>query len=179
LIARSNSNIGSHGERTVTSNADKLEDRTAEILGQIQASVAEYVRTMNEAGALRRREADEVHRQQDEAIRALKAIQIQATQTAEAHSRLAAKAGSDWLGLVERGFQGIAVAQAEAAVRASVVQLDVRLNELTEVVRDAVGKVGQLADRNERICRSLAWKTVVTTAGWLLVVSIGFRIFSL
>jgi hypothetical protein len=166
-------------ELTMTSNADKLEDRTAEILGQIQASVAEYVRTMNEAGALRRREADEVHRQQDEAIRSLKAIQLQATAIAEAHSRLAARAGNDWLGLVERGLQETAVAQAEAAVRASVAQIDMKLFELTVVVRDAVDKVGQLADRNERICRALAWKTVAVSAGWLVVAAIGLRILVL
>jgi len=83
----------------VNVDTDKLEERAAVILGQIQASVAEYVRTMNEAGALRRREVDEAQRQQDEAIKALKAVQASASTTADAHSRLRlgwGKIGSGW-----------------------------------------------------------------------------------
>lgn len=158
---------------------DKLEERTAAILGQIQASVAEYVRTMNEAGALRRREADEAHRQQDEAIRALQAIQLHATSTVEAHSRLAARAGSDWLGLVERGLRESAVAQAEAAARTSVAQIDRRLSELNSAVCEALNRVGELAIRNERICRALAWRTVAASAGWLIGVTVCLRLLVL
>lgn len=178
LIERSNRIVGMHGEVIVTSNADELEDRTAEILGQIQASVAEYVRSMNEAGALRRREADEVNRQQDAVINALKAIQSHAAATADAHSSLAARVGSDWLGLVERGFQRTAVAQAEAAAKATVLQLEIRVTELTAVVHDAVGKVGKIAIGNERICRTLAWKTVAVATGWLAIMAACVRMFS-
>lgn len=163
----------------MTLDPDKLEERTAAILGQIQASVAEYVRTMNEAGALRRREADEAHRQQDEALRNLKTIQIQAAAAVETHAKLSARVGNDWLALVERGLRETALAQAEVAARAATTQLDLQVRDLTSSVRDALSNVNQIADRNERICRSLAWKTVVTTAAWLLAVSIGFRIFTL
>jgi hypothetical protein len=160
----------------VTSNADKLEDRTAEILGQIQASVSEYVRAMNEAGALRRRETDEAHRQQDEALKLLKAVQIQAAATAEAHSKLAGRLANEWLGLVERGLREIAMEQAIVAARTSVTQIDSRLNELNAAVRDSVSKVGEIAGRNERIARSLAWKTVVITAVWLITAATCVRI---
>ena len=74
---------------------DKLEERTALILGQIQASVAEYVRTMNEAGALRRREADEAHRQQDRAIAALASIEEQCKSIQKRNGQLAASIGQD------------------------------------------------------------------------------------
>jgi hypothetical protein len=161
----------------LTPDIDKLEERAAEILGQIQASVAEYVRAMNEAGALRRRESDEVHRQQDEAIRTLKAIQGHAAATADAHSQLAARAGSEWLGLVERGLERTAVAQAEACARAAVTQLDLRLAHLTTIVHDAVEKAGKIAVHNERICRALAWKTIAVAAGWVGIAAIVVRVF--
>jgi hypothetical protein len=160
----------------MTLDADRLEERTAVILGQIQASVSEYVRTMNEAGALRRREADEAHRQQDEAIKVLKAVQIHAAVTAEAHSKLAGRLANEWLGLVERGLREIAVEQAVIAARTSVTQIDSRLNELNAVVRDSVIKVGEIAERNERIARSLAWKTVGMTAVWLIAAAVCVRI---
>lgn len=101
-------------------DTDKLEERAAAILGQIQASVAEYVRTMNEAGALRRREVDEAQRQQDEAIRVLKAVQSSASIAVDVHSKLAAKLGNDWLGLVERGLRDTAMELARATTIASV-----------------------------------------------------------
>lgn len=178
-IAKYDFTINEKKESILTSDSDKLEERTAEILGQIQASVAEYVRTMNEAGALRRREADEAHRQQDDAIRALKAIQLHAAATFEAHSKLAARAGSEWLGLVERGLRESAVAQAEAAARTSVARIEMRLNQLNSGICDALSMVGQLADRNERICRALAWKTVAASAGWLTAVTVCLRLFVL
>jgi hypothetical protein len=53
---------------------ERLEERAVELLGQIQASVGESVRAMNELGALRRREADEAHRQHDAALKKLDLI---------------------------------------------------------------------------------------------------------
>lgn len=157
-------------------DTDKLEDRAVMILGQIQASVAEYVRTMNEAGALRRREIDEAQRQQDEAIRIMRGLQLQASVATQEHSRLAAKLGEDWIGLVERGLREVAVEQARIAANASVTQIDFRLNELDSTIREALVKVGQLARSNERISRSLAWKTIGLTAVWLIATSIAAKI---
>lgn len=160
-------------------DTDKLEEQAAVILGQIQASVAEYVRTMNEAGALRRREVDEAQRQQDEAIKILKAVQLNASATAEMHSRLAAKLGEDWLGLVERGLRETAQEQARIAATASVSEIELRLHELTAAVRDSLIKVGQISERNDRIARSLAWKTVGVTAIWLITAALGTKVLFL
>jgi hypothetical protein len=160
----------------VNVDTDKLEERAAVILGQIQASVAEYVRTMNEAGALRRREVDEVQRQQDEAIKVLKAVQTSASATADAHSRLAAKLGEDWLGMVERGLHGAAQLQARTAAATAIAQIDLRLTELAAAVRDSLIQVGKISERNQQIARSLAWKTIGVTAAWLTAAAIGVRI---
>ena len=151
---------------------DNLEERAAVILGQIQASVAEYVRTMNEAGALRRREVDEAQRQQDEAIRLLKAIQLRASSIADENSKLAAKLGNDWLGMVERGLRETAFEQARIAANVSVTQIDLKLGDLTAAIRDSLAEVSEISERNERISRSLAWKTIGITALWLFVASI-------
>jgi hypothetical protein len=160
----------------VNVDTDKLEERAALILGQIQASVAEYVRTMNEAGALRRREVDEAQRQQDEAIRSLKATQAMASAAAEEHSRLAAKLGHDWLGLVERGLKEVAQMQARIAAKASVTEIEIRLNELTAEIRHSVNIVGQISQQNKVIARSVAWKTVVVTGVWLVVAAVLMRV---
>jgi len=49
-------------------DTERLEETAAQLLGQIQASVAENVRAMNEANATRRRESDEAHRQHERAV---------------------------------------------------------------------------------------------------------------
>ncbi len=157
-------------------DTDKLEERAAMILGQIQASVGEYVRTMNEAGALRRREVDEAQRQQDEAIRVLRAVQASASATADAHSRLAAKLGEDWLGLVERGLSEAAQLQARSAATTVVAQIEQQLSELTTAVRNSLIEVGHISRHNQAIARSLAWKTIVGTALWLVAAIVGSRI---
>lgn len=157
-------------------DTDKLEERAAVILGQIQASVAEYVRTMNEAGALRRREVDEAQRQQDEPIKVLKAVQASVSATADAHSRLSAKLGEDWLGLVERGLHEAAQLQARTATVTSVAQIDLRLSELTAAVRDSLIKIEKISEHNRGIARSLAWKTIGVTAVWLTAVAIVVKI---
>ena len=155
LIARSNSNIGTHEESIVTSNTDKLEDRTAAILGQIQASVAEYVRTMNEAGALRRREADEAHRQQDQACAALHAVEKHSRDLLDTIRELAASVGKDWLGLVERGLREIAVAQGRAAAETAYCQFETRANSLIANLDLALNRVSEIADANDRVRRAI------------------------
>lgn len=157
-------------------DTDKLEERAAVILGQIQASVAEYVRTMNEAGALRRREVDEAQRQQDEAIRVLKSVQASASATADANSRLAAKLGEEWLGMVERGLHRAAQLQAKTAAADCVAQIDLRLSELTAAVRDALTKVEKISECNNDIARSLAWKTIGVSGIWLAVAAVLARV---
>lgn len=153
-------------------DTDKLEERAAVILGQIQASVAEYVRAMNEAGALRRREADEAHRQQDEAIRALQTIQLQAKDILESHSRFASKAGADWLNLVDRGLKGIAIAQAAEVARVTQTNLELCVSDLNAALREVVRSVDEIARKNDRICRALAWRTVFLTACWIGIIAI-------
>lgn len=157
-------------------DTDKLEERAAVILGQIQASVAEYVRTMNEAGALRRREVDEAQRQQDEAIRVLKAVQAAASIAVDVHSKLTAKLGNDWLGLVERGLRDTAIELARVTTTASVTQIENRLIELSAGVQNALLTVTQLSERNERIARTLAWRTISATTLWIGVVTIGLKL---
>jgi hypothetical protein len=164
-------------ELTMTSNADKLEDKTAEILGQIQASVAEYVRTMNEAGALRRREADEAQRQQDQALQGLKTLENQGRAMLKISETLSTRAANDWLGLVDRGLREIALAQAKEATSCALSSLKVQTDQLTLAINHANNLADQIALRNERICRSLAWKALAVAAVWFVAIVMATKIF--
>jgi hypothetical protein len=161
---------------TVSVDTDKLEERVAAILGQIQASVAEYVRTMNEAGALRRREVDEAQRQQDEAISVLKAVQVGAQATAQAHSRLVATLGKEWLGLIERGLSEVAIAQARAAAETAVIRFEGRVNSLAARIDLALTRAEDIANANDRIQRAIAWKTCAVAGTWMIASVAALRI---
>ena len=160
----------------MTSNTDKLEDRTAEILGQIQASVAEYVRTMNEAGALRRREADEAHRQQDDVCASLTALEGHCRNLLAAHRELAGSIGKDWLGLVERGLAEVAIAQGRAAAETAFSQFEIRTNSLVANINSALDRADEIASANDRIQRSIAWKTCAVAGLWMISSAIVLRI---
>jgi hypothetical protein len=168
--------IAKHQKAVMTTDADKLEERTAEILGQIQASVAEYVRTMNESAALRRREADEAHRQQDKAHSALQALERRSQQLVNTTSELAERVGKDWLCLVERGIKDVAVAQARAAAETAFLQFETRATSLTASLDLAIARVGEIAKVNDRIQRAIAWKTCAVAGIWMIACAIVMRI---
>lgn len=141
-------------------DASKLEETTAEILGQIQASVAEYVRTMNEAGALRRREADEAHRQQDQAIAAINAVESRGKAILERHTELVVTIGKEWVSLVNRGAKDVAIAQARECASAAMLMFEGRAEKYAERIRDMFSSIEEVVGRHRAINRSLAWKTV-------------------
>lgn len=157
-------------------DTDKLEERTAVILGQIQASVAEYVRTMNEAGALRRREADEAHRQQDTACASLKTLAEHARKILTSQEELSRTIGKDWLGLVERGFREVAVAQGRAAAETAFMQFESRANSLIASLNVALERVAEIAAANDRVRRSIAWRTCAVAGLWIIASAIALRI---
>jgi hypothetical protein len=147
-------------------NTSKLEETTAEILGQIQASVAEYVRTMNEAGALRRRETDEAHRQQDQALAAIAAIELQGKAILARHTELVTWIGKEWANLVNRGAKEIAIAQARECASATILTIEQRAEEHAERVRKIAASTEAVIARADEVNRTLAWKTVATATGF-------------
>jgi hypothetical protein len=155
----------------VNVDTDKLEERAAVILGQIQASVAEYVRTMNEAGALRRREADEAYRQQDQVIAVLRSLETQCKTMVRAQGELSAAVGNQWLAMVERGFNKVAIDQAREAGIRTVTTFESALLDLRTEVKHALESTRKLVDENRRICRATTWKTAVVSAVWVVAVA--------
>lgn len=157
-------------------NSDKFEEATAEILGQIQASVAEYVRTMNEAGALRRREVDEAQRQHDQVVASIKTIETQGKSILEENCRLSSKVANDWLGLVERGLQDAVKAQAREAAQAVLLRLEERLESLTRRIERLAQTAEDLAAANEKITKSLPWKALGVVAMWVIAATLASRL---
>src|SRR5690349_21678599 len=123
---------------------------------------------MNEAGALRRREADEAHRQQDKAIAALASIEEQCRRIQKTNGQLAVSIGQDWLGLVERGLKDAATHQAKESANFVISGLETKVSELSSEVRSALEKTTRLVEVSERIHRAVSWKVICGAGFWLL-----------
>jgi FtsZ-binding cell division protein ZapB len=154
---------------------ESLEERAAELLGQIQASVSESVRAMNEAGALRRREVDEVHRQHDEAQKKLDAVRKSAEELLKRNEHLISEIKEGWRGRIAAVAVEAAAEQARQHGAAVVGAVETRARDL---IRQLDLEIRRVADLNQ----SLRWKTLgyafliaVATLGVLvpLTVSIG------
>ncbi|MFO1503497.1 MAG: hypothetical protein U1F39_06740 [Steroidobacteraceae bacterium] len=132
---------------------DSMEERAAELLGQIHASVGEAVRAMNEAGALRRREADEAHRQHDAAQKKLDAIRKSAEELFKRNEQLVLEIQEGW----QRRIAAVAVeASAEQARQhgaAAVKAIESRATNLIQKLDDQLNRVSEVNS-------SLRWKTL-------------------
>lgn len=132
---------------------ESLEERAAELLGQIHASVGEAIRAMNEASALRRREADEAHRQHDEAQKKLDAVKTAAELLLKNNQVVVADIRDGWRSQIGRVAVEVAAAQARQHADAVVGAVEGRAKDLIIQLNQQVRQVAE-------VNRSLRWKTV-------------------
>jgi len=132
---------------------ERLEERAVELLGQIQASVGESVRAMNELGALRRREADEAHRQHDDALKKLDLIGQRAEQLVTKNDALVGAIREGWGERIGAVAIEVAAEQARQCSAATVGVIEERAQALIGRLREEVVRV-------EEVNRALRWKTL-------------------
>jgi len=132
---------------------EPMEERVVELLGQIKASVGETVRALNEASARHRREADEAHRQHDEAQAKLAAVKSAAEGLLERNKQVVAEICEGWRSQIGRVTVEVASAQARQHANAAVSAIEGRAKDLISQLQR---QVEQVAEVNQ----SLKWKTM-------------------
>lgn len=150
----------------------RFEETTAELLGQIQASVAEFVRSLNEAGALRRREADEAHRQHDQALRSLAALDARCKSLLAVHTELIEEIQVKWESKIVEGATEVAIAQARTYADAVMTTIDKRAEAYAKSLGQLIASTEAVTHRAVSENRLLTWKTVLIHAIWGSVISI-------
>lgn len=130
---------------------DQLESSAAELLSQIHATVQEYVRLMNEAGARQRRESDEAHRQHEVALRSLGQLEESAKRVVGATLSMGVAVKNDWPSAVIQGTR--AAAQEEAKL-----YIDAHMSA-------ALAKLDRATNQIVALSLSLGWRQIVINGG--------------
>jgi len=139
---------------------ERLEERAVELLGQIQASVGESVRAMNELGALRRREADEAHRQHDAALKKLDVIGQSAEQLITKNDQLVAEIREGWVARIGATAVEAAAEQARQCSSTVVGAIEDRAQQLIRGFEALIWRVEEEVVRVREVNQSLRWKTL-------------------
>lgn len=123
---------------------DDFESTAAGILCQIQASLQEYVRLMNESGARVRRESDEAHRQHDEALKSLELLATAGLKMNDLLKTFFKSVQQEWPNQVARGAHDAAAEAIKRHVESQMSVVETRLHKATH--------------RLELLSKSLGWK---------------------
>lgn len=138
---------------------DQLESSAAELLSQIHATVQEYVRLMNEAGARQRRESDEAHRQHEVALKSLGQLETSAQRVLGATISMGNAIRAEWPSAVIQGTRAAAQEEAKLYVDAHMSVAQAKLDR-------AAGQIVTLSD-------SLGWRQMVINAVVSTAVALG------
>lgn len=147
-------------------DTERLEETAAQLLGQIQASVAENVRAMNEANATRRRESDEAHRQHERAVAMLGEVVKESRAINVANMRMIDEIQLGWAKQIQSVALDVSSAQAAQHAKAVVLTIELRSQKYLEKLGEGIEAANRVVERAGEINRTLAWKSIGVGIAW-------------